>query len=259
MDEVAARCGMGSGDLAEALDAGQLRIVYQPKVCVASNRLIGAEALARWQHPLLGAIQPSIFVPLAEDGELIHPFTEWVVATAVADWAAWARRGVHIPIAINVSARNLSRIDLPDMVAACCRSHGMPHEQLTIELTESATEDAIFLLDTLSRFRIKRFGVSIDDFGTGHSSLSRLARLPFSEVKIDRSFVSAMDFHEEKRIEVQRVIGLAHDLGLTVVAEGVETRTERDMLAMMGCDTAQGYYFAAPLEADQLPDWSPPA
>lgn len=259
MDEMATRRGMDAGDLAEALEAGQLRIVYQPKVAVASNRLHGAEALARWRHPLLGAIEPSIFVPLAEDGDLIHAFTEWVVATAVADWAAWARRGVHIPIAVNVSARNLSRIDLPDMVAACCGAQGMPHDQLTIELTESATEDAVYLLDTLSRFRIKRFGVSIDDFGTGHSSLARLARLPFSEVKIDRSFVSAMDLDEEKRIEVQRVIGLAHGLGLTVVAEGVETGAERDMLAMMGCDVAQGYYFAPPLEADQLLGWSPPA
>jgi EAL domain-containing protein (putative c-di-GMP-specific phosphodiesterase class I) len=244
------------GSFAEAMRMGQLSLVYQPKVLIGSNEICGVEALARWHDPLRGDIPPDVFIPLVEAHELIHPFTEWVIATAAADWAAWHRLGLTTCIAVNVSARNLGRIDFPDMVARTCEAHGMPCDHLTVELTESATQDLIHLLDTLARLRIKRIGVSLDDFGKGYSSLVRLKQLPFSEVKIDRQFVTNVDVTKAGRVIMRNTINLAHDLGLRVVAEGVETAPVSRILAEFGCDLGQGFYFAQPMSSAVLREWA---
>ncbi|KQX23306.1 MULTISPECIES: EAL domain-containing protein [unclassified Sphingomonas] len=244
------------GAFAEAMRIGRLSLVYQPKVVIGSNEIWGVEALARWHDPVWGDVSPDIFIPLVEEDELIHPFTQWVVATAAADWADWHRRGFTTCIAVNVSARNLGKIDFPDTVERICAAHGMPCDHLTVELTESATQDMVHLLDTLGRLRIKRIGVSLDDFGTGYSSLVRLKQLPFSEVKIDRLFVTDVDVTKAGRVFMRNTIDLAHELGLRVVAEGVETAPVSRILAELGCDLGQGFYFARPMSSAALLKWA---
>lgn len=247
---------VGIGAVAEAMRLGRLSLVYQPKVLIGSNEIWGVEALARWYDPVRGDVPPDVFIPLVEQDELIHSFTEWVVATAAAAWANWHRRGFTTCMAVNVSARNLGKIDFPDIVERTCEAHGMPCHHLTVELTESATQDLIHLLDTLGRFRIKRIGVSLDDFGKGYSSLVRLKQLPFSEVKIDRLFVTNVDVTKAGRAIMRNTINLAHDLGLRVVAEGVETASVSRILAELGCDMGQGFYFAEPMSSTALLKWA---
>jgi len=244
-----------AADLAESLQGGGLTLVYQPKIDLKSDEFVGVEALARWRHHRLGAVPPSEFIPLAEANQLINALTEWVIATAAADWSAWRKRGLETNIAVNVSALSLDRQDFPDSVAFLCRTQSMPCRNLTIELTEGATLGVVELLDTLTRFRIKGTEISLDDFGTGFSSLAQLRQLPFSELKIDRSFVTQADVSKDCRVIVKAVIDLAHNLDLAVVAEGVETESVRKLLMTFGCDLAQGYHFAKPMAADDLFTW----
>jgi EAL domain-containing protein (putative c-di-GMP-specific phosphodiesterase class I) len=247
---------IGERHLAQALESGQLSLVYQPKIVIATGAVCGVEALARWQHPDWGAVPPGVFIPLIEASDLIHPFTDWVIATATADWARWARQGLTTTMAINVSARNLARTDLPDIVEAHCRDKAMPCHHLTVELTETATENAIFLLDTLSRFRIKEIDVSLDDFGTGHSSAARFDQLPFSEVKIDRTFVLDADIRASKRDAIAAIVEMASAFDIRVVAEGVETEAILKTVGQLGCEIAQGYHIARPMAANLLPEWA---
>jgi EAL domain-containing protein (putative c-di-GMP-specific phosphodiesterase class I) len=247
--------GVDLDDFAEALEIGGLTVVYQPKIALPSDQIVGVEALARWLHPEFGPVSPAEFIPLAESSDLINPFTEWVVATAAADWVVWRQRGLTTNIAVNVSAKNLDRLEFPDIVAGICSGFEMPCSDLTIELTESATQGAIKLLDTLTRFRIKGIGISLDDFGTGYASLTQLQQLPFSDLKIDKSFVTNADTSKDCRAIVRALIDLAHMLDLKVIAEGVETEPVRDLLIDYQCDLAQGYHFARPMAASALVDW----
>jgi EAL domain-containing protein (putative c-di-GMP-specific phosphodiesterase class I) len=250
-----------AADLSNAIGAGHLTLAYQPKVALGSNDLVGVEALARWRHPGLGPIPPSDFIPLAEASGLIDRLTEWVVGRAAGDWTAWRAKGLTTAISVNVSAKSLDRLEFPDLVAGICRKHGMPGKHLMIELTESATQEVVKLLDTLTRFRIKGMGIALDDFGTGDSSLAQLAQLPFSELKIDKSFVMGADGSKDSRVIVQAIVDLGHNLGMQVVAEGVETKATAEFLVGLGCDIAQGYYFAKPMSAGELLQWAlvPPA
>lgn len=247
---------INASDLAEALVAGQFSLVYQPKIVLATQALGSVEALARWTHPEFGSISPADFAPLLEAGDLIHPFTEWVVATACADWAAWQRKGLVATVAVNISARNLARIDLPDLVEAECSRHAMPNRHLMVELTEGEAGEIISLLDTLSRFRLKEIGVSLDDFGTGHATAARFDQLPFSELKIDRSFVTDIDSSESRQRVIREIVGMAHAANIRVVAEGVETHAALLTVSRLGCDLAQGYHLARPMAAADLPVWA---
>ena len=242
--------------LADALSTGQFSLAYQPKITIATNSLGSVEALARWSHPDLGPISPAEFTPLIEAGDLVHPFTEWVVATACADWTAWTQQGLTTTVAVNVSARNLARIDLPDIVEAECRRCGMPNRCLMVELTEGEAGELIPLLDTLSRFRLKEIGVSLDDYGTGHATAARFDQLPFSELKIDRSFVTDIDRDPVKQQAVREIVAMAKAAGIRVVAEGIETRAALDMIGRLGCDVAQGFFLARPMAAADLPGWA---
>ncbi len=243
-------------DLAQALAAGDLVLAYQPKIALETNEIVGVEALTRWHHPVRGPISPLEFIPLAEESELINPLTEWVAATAASTWSTWHKRGLTIDIAINVSAKNLDRLEFPDMLADVCRAHGMPCDYLTVELTESATQGVVELLDTLTRCRIKGMKISLDDFGAGYSSLIQLQRLPFSDLKIDKSLVIGATKSKDARTIVRAIIELAHNLGLQAIAEGIETEAVRTMMTDFGCDTAQGYLFAKPMAPDALFDWT---
>lgn len=243
-------------DLADALYTSQFSLVYQPKITIATNELCSVEALARWSHPELGNISPADFAPLIEAGDLIHRFTEWVIATACADWVEWQRNGLTTTIAVNVSARNLARIDLPDLVEAQCHRHAMPNHHLMVELTEGEAGELIPLLDTLSRFRLKNIGVSLDDYGTGHATAARFDLLPFSELKIDQSFIIGVDSAPDQQQAIREIVSMARAANIRVVAEGVETRAVLDMVGQLGCDVAQGYYLARPMTPANLLSWS---
>jgi len=245
-----------AGSLAHAIRNGNLVLEYQPKLDCRSAQIYAFEALVRWRHPSRGVIPPDQFIPLAEQGGLIHDLTEWVVATAAAQVAAWRRDGMPCEVAINISALNLESLDLPDMIATSCEAAGIAPDMITLELTESAAmNDAAQMMDVLTRLRLKGFRLSIDDFGTGYSSLVQLRKLPFSEMKIDKSFVLRMQTDKDSRVIVEAVIGLAQKLGLTVVAEGIETLEALNAVVKLGADAAQGHYISRPLAAERVPEF----
>lgn len=224
-------------------------------MALSSGAVTGVEALARWPHAVRGPIAPAEFVPLAERSGLIDALTEWVIRTALRQWGGWRAAGLRLNLAFNLSAQGLDGRSFPDLLAALCRGYGVPPSHVTVELTESGTQDAPTLLDALSRLRTHGFGVSMDDFGMGYSSLARLQRLPFTQLKIDKSFASAAAARRDCRIIVTAIIDLAHQLGLSAVAEGVEDQVTLDLLRELGCDEAQGYHIARPMSGDAIPAW----
>lgn len=237
-------------NLAAAIAADQLFLEYQPKLDCRLGRIIGAEALVRWRHPTRGLIPPDQFIPLAEDTALIHCVTDWVVGEAAAQVARWRTDKLALEIAVNVSARDIEDIDLPDRLDRICRDAGTDPAFLTLELTETgAMREAVQMMDVLTRLRLKGFKLSIDDFGTGYSSLVQLQKMPFSELKIDQSFVGQMTRNAGCRVIVEIVVDLARKLGLSSVAEGVETAAALDALRRLGCDIAQGYFISRPVAA----------
>jgi EAL domain-containing protein (putative c-di-GMP-specific phosphodiesterase class I) len=240
----------------KALAAGKLNLVYQPKVSLRDGRLTRVEALVRWDDPELGPISPSRFVPLAEKHGLIDPLTEWGLRTTLRQWRVWRDQGLETRLAFNISAVSLQRLDFPDLVERMCRALGVPTDRLVLELTEGATQPLVRLMDTLTRFRIKGMGLAIDDFGTGYSSLMQLRQLPFTEVKIDKCFITDLPAAHDSRLIVRTIIELAHGLGLVATAEGVETIEQLRMIRELGCDVAQGYLVAQPLPPEDLIGWN---
>jgi EAL domain-containing protein (putative c-di-GMP-specific phosphodiesterase class I) len=239
-----------------ALAHGDLRMVYQPKVRLDTGALTRLEALVRWDDPELGPVEPSRFVPLAEQHGLIGPLTEWGLRTTLEQWKAWRDEGLDTNLAFNISAISLQRLDFPDLVERTCVELEVPTDRLVLELTEGATQPLIKLMDTLTRFRIKGIGLAIDDFGTGYSSLLQLRQLPFTEVKIDRQFVRDLPQARDCCVIVRAIVDLAHGLGLTATAEGIETVEQLRFLRAGGCDVAQGYLIARPLDGDALGSWA---
>lgn len=242
--------------LEEALAAGEITPVYQPKVDLQSWQPVGFEALLRWQHGQRGPIPPDEFIPLAEANGQIDRLTEAVTARALVQVRQWHELGIDTDLAINLSAHNLDDESLADRIELLCWATGANKERITFEVTETAAmADPVRGLDILTRLRIKGFRLSIDDFGTGYSSLVQLHRLPFSELKVDKSFVAECDRSPEARVIVKTMIDLAHNLGMSVVGEGVETEEIAQTLAELGCDIAQGYAIAKPMEAQHVPAW----
>jgi EAL domain-containing protein (putative c-di-GMP-specific phosphodiesterase class I) len=239
-----------------ALARQKLRIVYQPKVSLKDGKLTRVEALVRWDDSKLGSVSPSRFVPLAEQNGLIDPLTEWGLRSTLRQWRTWREQGLDTRLAFNISAVSLESLDFPDLVERMCRALEVPTDRLVLELTEGATQPLIKLMDTLTRFRIKGIGLAIDDFGTGYSSLMQLRQLPFTEVKIDRSFVADLPAAQDSRLIVKTIADLAHGLGLTATAEGVETVEQLRSVRELGCDVVQGYLISHPLEAEQLIPWN---
>lgn len=246
---------MTPADLARAIAHSELFLVYQPVLDLASGDIRGVEALVRWRHPGRGVVPPLEFIGLAEANGLIDALTHEVIGMALAQWRQWQEREFTPQLAINISAMNLAQIDFPDTVAALCHEHAVPYQQITVELTESATEDAVNMMDTLTRLRLRGLKIAIDDFGTGFSSLVQLRDLPFSEMKIDRSFVMTADSSKADFVIVKATIDLAHNLSLGVIAEGVESAKVLDLLRELGCDAAQGYYIARPMSGDDVLTW----
>jgi diguanylate cyclase (GGDEF)-like protein len=244
------------GELRTAIGAGELVLHYQPKVDVGSQRVIGVEALLRWQHPVHGLLPPVEFVPLAERTGAIGDLTRWVLDAALAQCRAWRDAGLDLTMAVNLAAPNIADATLPDAVAALLELHGVPGDRLECEISEhTVMADPRRAMAILERLRGLGVRLSLDDFGTGHSSLSYLKRLPLDEVKIDRSFVMGMTDDDNDAAIVRTTIDLARNLGLEVVAEGVETEAILRDLSELSCDVAQGFFLSRPLPAAELDDW----
>lgn len=236
------------GALRQAMAEGGLELHFQPKIEIAGGRICGAEALLRWKHPERGWIPPDTFIPIAEQSGLIAPLTQWVLGQALRTHAEWQRQGHDVPVSVNISARSLHDESIVDLVRSLLRDSGVAAGKLTLEITENAImaepERAQAILDLLNDMGVF---LSVDDFGTGHSSLAYLKRLPVDELKIDKSFVLDMLEDPNDAIIVRATIDLGHNLGLKVVAEGVETEAIHRCLKEYGCDVAQGYFHARPL------------
>jgi diguanylate cyclase (GGDEF)-like protein len=244
------------GALRQAIDDGQLTAYYQPKARLSDGVIVGVEALARWPHPDYGFIPPDEFIPLAEQSGLIAPLTEFVLHEALVQQREWADRGLDLTVAVNVSARGLVDRGLPARVQSSLRATGVRPDRLVLEITESTMmADPIRTSATIAELAAVGVAMSIDDFGTGYSSLGHLQRLPVAEVKIDRSFVFPLNMDPGAALLVRSIVDLAHNLGLYVVAEGVEDQLTWDRLAEIGCEQAQGYCLSRPLPASQLTDW----
>jgi diguanylate cyclase (GGDEF)-like protein len=242
------------GDLRRALEGDdELFLHYQPKITLDGERIEGVEALLRWQHPTQGLIPPGEFIPVAEGTGIILRLTERVLGMALAQQRRWLDQGHGIPVAVNLSTRCLLDADLPDLVQRLLTEHRVPADLLRLEVTESAVMgDAARCMAVLQRLHDQGVRLSIDDFGTGYSSMAYLRRLPVDELKIDRSFVLGMTTASQDAVLVRTAIDLGHNLGLTVVAEGVEGAEHVAALRELGCDIAQGYHFARPMMAEAL-------
>jgi diguanylate cyclase (GGDEF)-like protein len=242
------------GDLHQALNSGQLRVVYQPQIDLVTGRVTGVEALARWDHPTLGPIGPDTFIPMAEESGLIVELDDWVMRQACTQVRTWADAGLPaVRMAVNLSGRGFWRARIVERVQEVLVVTGVNPERLELEVTESMAVDAV--ADTRPLFRdLEALGVrlAIDDFGTGYSALGRLQGLPFHTLKIDRSFVSGVENPHDEAPIVAAMIAMAHALKLEVVAEGVETEAQHAFLARHGCDMGQGFLFGRPVEADEV-------
>ena len=244
------------GVLRDAIKKNQLVLHYQPKADLKTGRVIGAEALMRWQHPKRGMIQPMQFIPLAERTGLIKPLTEWAIQTALRQIQAWQKEGLELAVAVNLSARNLLDPGLPHQIGRALKEHGVAPERLELEITESTImADPIRAMDCLTQLNQMGLQLSVDDFGTGYSSLAYLKRLPVHELKIDQAFVQGMMKDRNDAVIVRAAIDLGHAMGLTQVAEGVENQQTWHGLIALGCDKMQGYFLSKPLPADDFSRW----
>ena len=244
-------------DLRNAIQRQQMSLHYQPKIDGERGSIIGVEALLRWTHPERGMIAPDIFIPLAERFGIIINLGNWVIEEACRQLAEWRGMGLQMRVAINLSVHQLRESGLAERITQTLQRHNVQASQLLCEITESvAMEDTQATQRTFEELRDIGVYLSIDDFGTGYSSLNYLRQLPAQLLKIDRSFIRDLETEEDARAVVHAVVHLAHALGLRVVAEGVETAAQRDILLNMHCDELQGYFYAKPMPADRLLAWA---
>lgn len=242
-------------ELRLAIEQNQLFLLYQPKIDVRTRTVRGVEALVRWQHPRLGMVPPDQFISLAERTGLMKPLTFWVLNEALRQCIAWHRCGLKLPAAVNVSSRNLEA-NFPDQIAAMLQLYNLTSDWLELEITEGTImKDPVHAKKILTRLGENGIKISIDDFGTGYSSLAYLSGLPVDQIKIDKSFVMNMTTDENAAAIVRSTIDLGHELGLNVVAEGVENQETLEKLALLGCDSAQGYHISRPISAPDLTQW----
>jgi EAL domain-containing protein (putative c-di-GMP-specific phosphodiesterase class I) len=245
-----------SSDLAQAIANGQFTMYYQPVVEMATRRVKGAEALARWAHPHRGTLLPDTFIEQVVNDGLMQALTDVVIKNVMTQSEIWHKAGEKLIVSLNATASTLLDLSLPDRIVELCKQRGIPSNNLILEVTETeAMKDVTRTMDVLLRMRIRNIGVSIDDFGTGHSSLRELQRMPFSEMKIDKSFVMDMTKNRDYAVIVNSIIDLAHNLGIKAVAEGVEDAATWDMLQQKGCDYAQGFYIGKPMPPAEFDLW----
>jgi diguanylate cyclase (GGDEF)-like protein len=244
-----------ASEIQHAVEDGNIVLHYQPIVELRTKRIAGVEALARWTHPERGVIPPAEFIPVAEQSGLIDSLTMDLIGRGLEERRAWGKAGSELMLSVNVSPRQLLDLRFPEDLAVVLARHGTPASTLKLEITESVMGDPVRLREVLERLRAMGVKLSIDDFGTGYSSLAHLTSLSVDEIKIDRSFVMGMATSPNDAQIVRSTVVLAHNLGLVVVAEGVETEEARDQLLAQGCDCAQGYFLSRPMPPDQFKGW----
>lgn len=243
-------------ELRRALSTDELVLHYQPKIDLDSQRVSGVEALVRWQHPKRGLVAPDQFIPLAEETGLIHPLTEVVLRKAVRQVAEWYRQGTRLGVAVNISALNIQDPEFPVLVKKILDEHELPAHLLELELTESAVmSEPERAVENIKRLRDLDVQISIDDFGTGYTSISQLKDLLVAKIKIDRTFIKDMTVNHSDAVIVRTAVDLGHNLGLKVIAEGVENEETWNQLKILGCDSAQGYHMSRPLPPEAFLDW----
>ena len=243
-------------EIREALDARQFVAHYQPKVCLATGEMLGVEALARWEHPELGLLAPIHFVSLMESSGLIEPLTHMLLEQAGFDSVGWAKRGLNVPIAVNVSPLTLEGPQCAKQLLETIAATGVQPSRIAFEITEKAfAKDATAVLENVLRLRMRGCGIAVDDFGTGYSSLQQLNRSPITELKLDRSFVRRILTNSKARSIVESTIDLATKLKLKTVAEGIDSEAQRDRLLELGCHMGQGYLFGKAMPSDELQSW----
>jgi EAL domain-containing protein (putative c-di-GMP-specific phosphodiesterase class I)/FixJ family two-component response regulator len=244
------------GDLARAIESGAITVHYQPKVDMSRGVVCGVEALARWTHPRLGEIRPDCFIELAEREGLIHALTMSVLRQAFGVAARWNSIGLRLSMAVNLSPRLLEEPALVREISALLDEHGLEARQVVLEITESSVVDCMGVaLGVLARLRLKGFGLSIDDYGTGFSSMQQLARIPFSELKVDRAFVHGANRRTNLRVILQSALDMSRRLGLVTVAEGIETLPDWQLARDSRCGVGQGFLVSPAMPAELLPAW----
>ncbi|OUS29725.1 hypothetical protein A9Q99_08605 [Gammaproteobacteria bacterium 45_16_T64] len=242
-----------AAELKKAIERHELILFYQPQINISTGALAGVEALVRWNHPERGLIYPDEFILLAEREGLMKDLTRTVIDQSVRQEQLWQHEVDRLEVSVNISAIDITSLTLPEQLAELLAENKLSPSKLTLEVTESALMgELVKSLDILTRLRMRGVGLSIDDFGTGYSSLSQLHRVPFTELKIDQSFVFSMLEDDEARAIVKTCVMLGHELKMKVVAEGVETKEHLDLLREIGCDFAQGYYFSRAMPADEM-------
>ncbi len=243
-------------DLREAIVNRDITVVFQPKVSVETGVLIGVETLARWTHNEKGFVPPDVFVHIAEENGMIDDLTNLIVEQAIAQGGEWLADGLDIKVAVNLSVDNLNNLELPEYLIGLAEKAGMNPHRLVLEVTESRLmEDIVKPLEILTRLRIKGLDLSIDDFGTGHSSLEQLKRIPFTELKIDRAFVNGAAGEPATRAILETAVDLAKRLEMSIVAEGAENQEDWDLVALLGCDLVQGYFVSKPIPGSEIEAW----
>lgn len=243
-------------EIAAGLKNDEFEPFFQPKIELATGQVKGAEALARWRHPRHGIVAPCAFITPLEDNGLIDELTWVMLRKTAALCGAWRAAGMDVTVSVNLSLKSLGDIHLADVVTEYVRGENLEPRHMILEVTESAaTVDVGKALENLARLRLKRFGLSIDDYGTGYSSMQQLTRIAFTELKIDQSFVMNATKENSARIILESSLDMAKKLSITAVAEGVETQADWDLLRQLGCGLAQGYFIARPMEHAAFPDW----
>ena len=244
------------GELRHALSHHELVLYFQPQIDFKSNRINGVEALVRWQHPKHGLLAPDKFIPLAEETGMIKPLTYYVLRSALRQCEEWQRAGLDLSISVNISAINIQDLEFPDQVAEILKEFNVPPARLELEITETAVmSEPVRAVECVKKLSALGLLIAIDDFGTGYSSMSYLKELLVAKIKIDKSFVTDMAINRNDAVIVRSTVELGHNLGMKVVAEGVETQAVWDKLSALGCDDAQGYYMSRPLTADGFAEW----
>lgn len=247
---------VGADELRNAITEGQIVPFYQPKVRVVDKSLASAEVLARWHHPERGLVPPIAFISVAEEHGIINELTRVIFEQAIEQFGKWRKQGHEFTLGMNLSADSLSVIDLPEQISALASANDVPCSAIELEITESRLmQNLATSLDVLTRFRLKGFGLSIDDFGTGFSSMSQLSNVPFTELKIDRAFVHGVENDASALAILESSVQLAKRLELTVVAEGVEDQSDWNQVAAAQCDLVQGYFIAKPMPASEFERW----
>ncbi len=243
-------------EIYKGLERDSVELVFQPKVSVATREMVGVEALLRWRDAERGLMSPEAVIPVAEESGLINALTETIIRKAMAQCGAWRADGLDFKVAVNVSMHDLDRYDFPDFVVDTAEAEGVDPSSVVLEVTESRLmADIAKPLEILTRLRMKGVGLSIDDYGTGASSMQQLRRIPFTELKIDREFVAGAPDDNEARAMLVSSVSLGKDLELPIVAEGVETQIEWDLVASLGVDIVQGYFVAKPMPGEAIEDW----